>query len=107
MICPTCRDEHPPHAQFCPRDGNRLVALHAGAERRAPSGGVCPVCGQGFDPGVTSCPKHDEELVPPAVYAAQSAVVAGLAKICPICGTQYPGDGRFCGRDGAALVPMN
>lgn len=106
-ICPTCREEYPADAQFCPLDGNRLAAIIPNTETRGPAGGVCPVCGQGFDPGVTSCPKHDEELVPVAVYRAPLAQTPETAKVCPICGTQYPGDGRFCGRDGAALVPMN
>jgi hypothetical protein len=106
-ICPTCREEYPADAQFCPLDGNRLTSIIPDAETRGPAGGVCPVCGQGFDPGVTSCPKHDEELVPVAVYRAPLAQAPEPAKVCPICGTQYAGDGRFCGRDGAALVPMN
>jgi len=106
-ICPTCREEYPASTQFCPLDGNRLAAVIADRDSRGPAGGVCAVCGQGFDPGVTSCPKHDEELVPIAVYRASLAQAAELAKVCPICGTQYPGDGRFCGKDGAALVPMN
>ncbi len=106
-VCPTCREEYPADAQFCPLDGNRLAAIIPDTETRGPAGGVCPVCGQGFDPGVTSCPKHDEELVPVAVYRAPLAQAPESAKVCPICGTQYPGDGRFCGRDGAALVPMN
>jgi hypothetical protein len=106
MICPTCREEYPPNAQFCARDGNRLLAVQRGSDPRGPTGGVCPVCGQGFDPGVSMCPRHSEELVPAAVWAARQEAVAGV-KICPLCGTQYPGDGRFCGSDGAALVPVN
>jgi hypothetical protein len=69
MLCPTCRDEFPPEAQFCPRDGNRLLPLERGAAV-GPTGAVCPVCGQGYDPGVSVCPKHDEPLVPALVYAA-------------------------------------
>jgi predicted nucleic acid-binding Zn ribbon protein len=106
-ICPTCREEYPAEAQFCPLDGNRLTSIIPDGETRGPAGGVCPVCGQGFDPGVTSCPKHDEELVPVAAYRAPLAQAPEPAKVCPMCGTQYPGDGRFCGRDGAALVAMN
>jgi hypothetical protein len=106
MICPTCRAEYPLPAQFCETDGNRLVPLTPGGDARGPTGGICPVCGQGYDPGVSACPKHLEELVPAAVWAARSQQPAGLM-ICPICGTQYPGDGRFCGSDGAALVPVN
>jgi hypothetical protein len=106
MICPTCREEYPPYASFCERDGNRLIAVQQGGDQRGPTGGMCPVCGQGFDPGVSICPRHGEELVPAAVWGAREEAAAGF-KICPVCGTQYPGDGRFCGSDGAALVPVN
>jgi hypothetical protein len=27
--------------------------------------------------------------------------------ICPICGQQYPSESRFCGKDGATLLPLN
>lgn len=107
MVCPTCREEFPALAQFCPGDGNRLVPLETAAGV-APSGSVCPVCGQGYDPGVAVCPKHDEPLVPPAVYAAARARSAVQAhKICPVCGAQFVGDNQFCGKCGAALVQVN
>lgn len=106
-VCPTCREEFPPEAQFCPRDGNRLLPLERGTVV-APTGAVCPVCGQGYDPGVSVCPKHDEPLVPPLVYAAsRAASVAESRKICPVCGAQFTGESQFCGTCGAALVPVN
>lgn len=106
-VCPTCREEYPPDAQFCAADGNRLVSL-ADANRERTGGGICPVCGQGYDPGVHNCPRHDEELVPAAVYlAALSGQTKPEKRICPVCGTQYPGDSQFCGNDGASLVPVN
>lgn len=107
-ICPTCREEYPAEAAFCPNDGNRLVAARADAEPPGPSGGVCPVCGQGYDPGVLTCPKHGEELVPVAMQAAVRGDQPTITrKICPICGKQYTGDSQFCGICGAALVPVN
>ena len=107
LVCPTCREEYPLDAQFCPTDGNRLVRLD-GADTRVPAGGICPVCGQGFDPGVVTCPTHDEELLPPAAYfAMRDSQPAIEKKICPVCGTQYSGQSGFCGTDGAALVPVN
>jgi hypothetical protein len=107
MVCPTCRDEFPPQAQFCPVDGNRLVPFDAGTTL-GPSGAVCPVCGQGYDPGVSTCPKHDEPLIPPAIYAAARASARPeIQKICPVCGTQYVGESQFCGQCGAALVQVN
>ncbi|MEP7049881.1 MAG: hypothetical protein ABJB12_05990 [Pseudomonadota bacterium] len=107
-ICPTCREEYPPEAAFCPNDGNRLVAARANAEPTGPSGGVCPICGQGYDPGVLSCPKHGEELLPAAMQAGIRNPDALITKkICPVCGKQYGGDSQFCGGCGAALVPVN
>jgi hypothetical protein len=106
-VCPTCREEFAPEAQFCPRDGNRLLPLDRGTVV-APTGAVCPVCGQGYDPGISVCPKHDEPLVPPLVYAAtHTAAVVETRKICPVCGAQFTGESQFCGTCGAALVPVN
>ncbi|HKO49770.1 MAG TPA: zinc ribbon domain-containing protein [Polyangiaceae bacterium] len=107
-VCPTCREEYPPDAAFCPHDGNRLVGARGNAEPTGPSGGVCPVCGQGYDPGVLLCPKHGEELLPAAMQASVRATDAmPTKKICPVCGKQYTGDSQFCGGCGAALVPVN
>jgi predicted nucleic acid-binding Zn ribbon protein len=107
-MCPTCREEYPPEATFCPNDGNRLVASRGNAEPAGPSGGVCPVCGQGYDPGVLTCPKHGEELLPAAVHTGGRATDAVITKkICPVCGKQFSGDSQFCGSCGAALVPVN
>jgi hypothetical protein len=106
-VCPTCREEYPQEAQFCPLDGNRLV-LSSGSNAPAPGGGICPVCGHGYDPGISACPKHQEVLVPASVYAAARAPSAAISrKICPVCGSQFAGESEFCGRCGAALVPIN
>ncbi|HET9953879.1 MAG TPA: zinc ribbon domain-containing protein [Polyangiaceae bacterium] len=112
-VCPTCREEYPPHAEFCANDGNRLLPVVAGAGVSAnsivaPTGGVCPICGQGYDPGVNVCPKHQEPLVPVTVWAERRRRENTLIrKICPVCGTQFSGDSQFCGKCGAALVPVN
>jgi hypothetical protein len=107
-VCPTCREEYPPEAGFCPNDGNRLVAMRGNAEPTGPSGGVCPVCGQGYDPGVLVCPKHGEELLPAAMQAGvRTNDAIPTKKICPVCGKQYTGDSQFCGGCGTALVPVN
>jgi RNA polymerase subunit RPABC4/transcription elongation factor Spt4 len=108
--CPTCREEFPPEAEFCPNDGNRLVPqnlLGAG-----PGGSVCPTCGRGFNPGTTACPEHGEELIPAAAYAATRAPALGQTlaitrTICPVCGTQFGGETKFCGECGAGVVPIN
>jgi len=107
-VCPTCREEYPPEAAFCPNDGNRLIAARSSPEPTGPSGGICPICGQGYDPGVLTCPKHGEELLPAAMQAGVRATDAmPTKKICPVCGKQYTGDSQFCGGCGAALVPVN
>jgi hypothetical protein len=108
--CPTCREEFPPEAEFCPNDGNRLVAhttLGTG-----PGGSVCPVCGRGFNPGTSVCPEHGEELVPAAAFTAGrnptlASTLVITRTICPVCGKQYSGETRFCGECGAAVVPIN
>lgn len=105
--CPTCREEFPPEAEFCPNDGNRLVAqttLGAG-----PGGSVCSVCGRGFNPGTNTCPEHGEELVPASAYSppARLQTMFITRTICPLCGTQYTSETRFCGDCGAAVVPVN
>ncbi len=105
-ICPTCREEYPSGAEFCDSDGNRLIAFSADAAI-GPAGGVCPVCGQGYDPGVSVCPKHQEPLVPALAMPEKRSGAAVGRKICPVCGTQFPGDSQFCGTCGAALVPVN
>jgi predicted amidophosphoribosyltransferase len=107
-ICPTCREEYPPEAAYCPNDGNRLIAARGATEPHSPGGGVCPICGQGYDPGVLVCAKHGEELVPAAMQAAARSDGVSLTKtICPMCGNRYEGDSQFCGGCGASLVPMN
>ncbi|MEO8904064.1 MAG: hypothetical protein ABI488_17140 [Polyangiaceae bacterium] len=107
-VCPTCREEYPSEAAFCPNDGNRLVAARGDAEPTGPSGGVCPICGQGYDPGVLTCPKHGEELLPAAMQApVRDEGALTTKKICPVCGKQYAGDSQFCGGCGASLVPVN
>jgi len=108
QICPTCREEYPSEATFCPNDGNRLVPSRGNAEPTGPSGGVCPICGQGYDPGILTCPKHGEELLPAAVHPTVRAGESLITKkICPVCGKQFSGDSQFCGSCGAALVPVN
>jgi len=106
-VCPTCREEFPIAAEFCPNDGNRLV-LQASLST-GPGGSVCPVCGRGFNPGTLACPEHHEELIPAAAYAASRAPGRGevTRSICPVCGTQFAGEIRFCGECGAAVVPIN
>ena len=104
--CPTCREEFPAEAEFCPNDGNRLIAQ--ATLGTGPSGAVCPVCGRGFNPGTLSCPEHGEELVPaPALPPARLQTLFVTRTICPVCGTQYTNETRFCGDCGAAVVPVN
>ncbi len=104
--CPTCREEFAAEAEFCPNDGNRLIAQ--GSLGSGPGGSVCPVCGRGFNPGTLTCPEHHEELIPAGAYAAARVPQASATRsICPVCGTQFTGESRFCGECGAAVVPIN
>jgi len=110
LVCPSCRNDFPPHSTFCPHDGNRLVpAPFAPMEPGTSAGGVCPTCGRGYDPGVKTCPVHGDDLVPAAVYQlrAQQPLAAERGKICPSCGGRYGGEATFCGKDGSALVLVN
>jgi hypothetical protein len=105
--CPTCREEFAAEAEFCPNDGNRLVAQ--ATLGTGPGGSVCPVCGRGFNPGTQACPEHGEELVPASAYAPPKRLQTLFITrtICPVCGTQYTSETRFCGECGAAVVPVN
>lgn len=105
-LCPTCREEYPPDALFCPRDGNRLTPV-AGHAPFGPAGWVCPICGQGYDPGVMACPVHHEPLVPSLLQSASGHDAPTTRKICPACGTQFGGESQFCGQCGAVLVQVN
>jgi hypothetical protein len=87
MLCPTCQREYPPPAEFCPADGDRLVAQESPVDAPAGFGGDLPAEGA---PG----------------QAVGAAAEMGK-KICPVCGVQYPTEARFCGTDGAHLVPLN
>jgi RNA polymerase subunit RPABC4/transcription elongation factor Spt4 len=88
MLCPTCQRVCPPEAEFCPADGDRLVAPESPGEAPAGFGGEVPV----------------PASLPEAVVGAAAEMGK---KICPVCGVQYPGEAQFCGADGAHLVPLN
>jgi len=105
--CPTCREEFPGEAEFCPNDGNRLVVQ--ATLGTGPGGAVCPVCGRGFNPGTQICPEHGEELVPASAFVPPKRLQTLFITrtICPVCGTQYTSETRFCGECGAGVVPVN
>jgi hypothetical protein len=43
-----------------------------------------------------------------AAVASRAPAAAPVAKtICPVCGTRYTTNARFCGKDGAVLIPLN
>ncbi|HEX3593541.1 MAG TPA: hypothetical protein VHU80_00505 [Polyangiaceae bacterium] len=47
---------------------------------------------------------------PPATQSPESVapVTPRVPRtICPICGQQYPSESRYCGKDGATLLPLN
>ncbi len=81
---------------------------------------VCPTCGGEFRPNQLFCPADGAALVPKPLSSSVPSAAPGASehpaapmdtpasrKICPLCGTHYPPESRFCGNDGAALVPVN
>lgn len=76
--CPLCGQAAPFEAEFCPNDGQRLVAPVAPAA--AP---VVPAAG------------------------AQGPAPAPRGKMCPVCARRYEAEARFCNKDGVALVDVN
>jgi hypothetical protein len=44
---------------------------------------------------------------PPAPAPAPAPVPVKRGTICPMCGMEYGPESRFCGKDGATLVPLN
>ena len=121
MVCPTCRTEYHGMA-YCTRDARRLVPPEEmlGGPLRAMSSGksaglVCMACRRAYEPGLRSCPHDGNELVPFPVYNAtrprsrrNSTEPAGvIARICPVYGTKYDLNARFCGHDAGELVVIN
>jgi len=77
-------------------------AQASGSTAPAQDAMICPLCRRGYGAGVTSCPKDHERLVPYAEFAARRD--QGVPeRICPSCGTRYPGTTKFCGKDGTVL----
>jgi hypothetical protein len=44
---------------------------------------------------------------PPAAPSPAAPPPQAAGTLCPICGMQYPAESRFCGKDGATLLPLN
>jgi hypothetical protein len=122
MVCPTCRTEY--HGMtYCTRDARRLVPPEEllGGPGLGPmralsrsAGLVCMACRRAYAPGLRSCPHDGNELVPFPVYnatrprRARTTEPAGvIARICPVCGSKYDLNARFCGHDAGQLVVIN
>jgi uncharacterized protein YbaR (Trm112 family) len=124
MVCPTCRTEY--HGlTYCTRDARRLVPPEEmlGGPGIGPARGlatksaglVCMACRRAYEPGLRSCPHDGHELVPFPVYNATrprrprgTTEPAGvIARICPVCGTKFDLNARFCGHDAGELVVIN
>lgn len=126
MVCPTCRTEY--HGMtYCTRDARRLVPpeeMLGGAGLGPARGGhaksaglVCMACHRAYEPGLRSCPHDSNELVPFAVYNATRLRPARprgmtepagiIARICPVCGSKFDLNARFCGHDAGELVVIN
>ncbi|HEY0478467.1 MAG TPA: hypothetical protein VGD37_13170 [Kofleriaceae bacterium] len=122
MVCPTCRTEYHGMA-YCTQDARRLVPPEdmLGGPGLGPmralsrsAGLVCMACRRAYEPGLRSCPHDGNELVPFPVYnatrprRARTTEPAGvIARICPVCGSKYDLNARFCGQDAGHLVVIN
>ena len=93
---------------------SRIPPLRAMSSGKS-AGLVCMACRRAYEPGLRSCPHDGNELVPFPVYnatrprrAARATEPAGvIARICPVCGTKYDLNARFCGHDAGLLVVIN
>jgi hypothetical protein len=63
---------------------------------------ICPLCRRGYGTDVTLCPKDHERLVPYAEFVARREQ-STPERVCPTCGTRYPGTTKFCVKDGTTL----
>lgn len=121
MVCPTCRTEYV-GMTYCTRDARRLVPpedmVHGPGIRSLnakTTGLACMACRRAYEPGLRSCPHDGNELVPYPVYDATRSrrprnptEPAGVvARICPVCGTKFDLNARFCGHDAGELVVIN
>lgn len=77
-ICPSCHEQFPAGAEWCPHDGTRLLPMNVGAA--------------GASAGESAAP---------------AAAAKPRGKICPTCGQRFDGAATFCGKDGSALVLIN
>jgi hypothetical protein len=64
-----------------------------------------------YDLAVAEQARTDEEARAAearAAAASRAPQAPPVAKtICPVCGTQYTTSAKFCGKDGAVLIPLN
>jgi hypothetical protein len=56
--------------------------------------------------------RDEDDDAPPVVHGPAGTRPAGEGgaqpeRVCPVCGTRYQGDARYCGQEGAALVALN
>ena len=71
---------------------------------------ICPTCQRECMAGQVTCPVDHAPLLPLIGRRTLGLPLVGngpKSKICPDCGTRYPGDVTFCGKDGHSLVNMN
>jgi hypothetical protein len=83
----------------------RLAIMRADAEekRRAEERAA-------YDAAVAEQARVDEEARAAEARAAASRAPQGppaARTICPVCGTRYTTNAKFCGKDGAVLIPLN
>jgi len=62
IICPDCKREFAPDAQFCPFDGATLISKNV-SKTDQQKGKVCPKCHRGYENDAQFCPHDSIELI--------------------------------------------
>lgn len=66
---------------------------------------ICPMCRRGYARGILTCPTDGTALVPYREFVEGDR--DRMTKRCPVCGTPYPEETVFCGKDGAQLEAIH
>jgi hypothetical protein len=101
----------PPAMAFGPGSTQVVPPEAMGPTRGAMGGGAA---GGGFGGGMTIAvpgpgegPRFGGMTIEASGPPGAAPVRPQPKTLCPVCGTEYGPESRFCGKDGATLVPMN
>jgi hypothetical protein len=87
----------------------RALELEKDAARRTEVGSATATAFAGPRPGemTVAVAPPTTELVADLAAEPPPRTPRVPRTICPVCGQQYPPESRFCGKDGATLLPLN